>query len=51
MDIEWLHENASVSYKIKKHWFFEETLSQGTLADMITTVNVPAVVRAKRILQ
>ena len=39
--IQPLPHNSSVSYKIKRSWFFNPELSNGNLSDVITTINLP----------
>ena len=36
--------NASLTYKVKKFWYFEPERSNGTLGDIVTSVNVPMIV-------
>eukprot|EP00095_Tigriopus_kingsejongensis_P012252 maker-scaffold472_size162276-snap-gene-0.29 protein:Tk12252 transcript:maker-scaffold472_size162276-snap-gene-0.29-mRNA-1 annotation:"hypothetical protein DAPPUDRAFT_303163" len=37
------NDNHTVSYQVKKNWYFEPEMSVGTLDDIITTVNVPMI--------
>jgi len=43
VNISWHPENGTVSYKRMKHWYFEPSMSVGSLNDTITTINVPVV--------
>ena len=40
-DIRPFPQNSSVSYKIKRSWYFEPNLSNGSLSDNITSINLP----------
>ena len=42
VNINW-HDNGTVSYRRMKHWFFEPSMSVGSLSDTVTTINVPLV--------
>lgn len=44
VDIEWSPQNASVSYRKKSTYFFDEAGSKGRLNDTITTLNIVALV-------
>ncbi|XP_059095164.1 protein croquemort-like isoform X1 [Tigriopus californicus] len=35
------HKNRTISYKVRKSWFFEPEMSDGSLDDIVTTINVP----------
>ena len=40
-DIRSFPQNSSISYKIKRSWYFEPNLSNGNLTDNITSINLP----------
>ena len=44
INITW-HPNGTVSYYQVKRWFYEPELTKGSLDDLITTLNIPFVVR------
>ncbi|XP_022236874.1 protein croquemort-like, partial [Limulus polyphemus] len=43
VNITW-NKNGTVSYQQIKSWYFESDLTDGSLEDIVTTLNVPAVV-------
>uniref|UniRef100_A0A8D8V6Q0 Protein croquemort n=1 Tax=Cacopsylla melanoneura TaxID=428564 RepID=A0A8D8V6Q0_9HEMI len=50
LNLTW-NDNGTVSYWQRRTWYFEPTLSNGTLSDEITSVNVVAVTVANMIDQ
>lgn len=44
VDIEWHDENATVSYRKKSVYFFDEEGSNGSLDDVISSINIVALV-------
>lgn len=42
---EWNDNNSTITFLQNRTWFFEPEMSNGSLEDLITTVNVPAIVR------
>ncbi|XP_052891788.1 protein peste isoform X1 [Anopheles moucheti] len=48
VDIEWHDANATVSYRKKSLYYFDEEGSNGTLDDVISSINIVAVSAAKR---
>lgn len=45
VDITWNPDNATVSYRKLSLYYFDEEGSQGSLDDVVTSVNVVALVR------
>ncbi|BES94273.1 Scavenger receptor [Nesidiocoris tenuis] len=43
------NDNGTVSYRQTRHWYFDETYSNGTLTDKITTVNMIAATAAHKL--
>jgi len=41
---DWHHINETVTFRQNRTWIFEPTMSNGTLDDAITTLNIPAIV-------
>lgn len=48
VDIEWHDHNATVSYRKKSVYFFDEEGSNGSLDDMISSINIVALSAAHR---
>lgn len=40
----WNDNNQTISYWQNRTWIFEQELSNGTMEDLVTTINVPAIV-------
>ena len=38
-------DNHTITYKIRKFWHFVPEMSAGTLEDIVTTINLPVLVR------
>ncbi|KAM8717551.1 hypothetical protein ACLKA7_004275 [Drosophila subpalustris] len=49
VDIEWHNQNASVSFRKKAFYYFDAAGSNGTLNDMVTSVNTVAHSGARRL--
>jgi len=43
VDLVWNNNNATVSYKRRKFWWFEPEMSAGPLTDTVMTLNLPLV--------
>lgn len=43
-DVVWNDNNETVTYRVRKSWFFEPSLSNGNLSDLVTTINLPMIV-------
>lgn len=43
-EIKFNHENKTVSYFQRRYWYYDEKLSNGSLSDIITTLDPVAVV-------
>ena len=46
VNITW-NTNGTVTYRKQKYWYFERSLSVGSLDDLITTINIPLVSAAE----
>ncbi|XP_034101504.2 LOW QUALITY PROTEIN: protein peste [Drosophila albomicans] len=49
VDIEWHNQNASVSFRKKAFYYFDAAGSNGTLKDIVTSVNTVAHAAARRL--
>uniref|UniRef100_A0A182PCU4 Uncharacterized protein n=1 Tax=Anopheles epiroticus TaxID=199890 RepID=A0A182PCU4_9DIPT len=47
VDIEWHDENSTVSYRKKSLYYFDEEGSNGSLDDVISSINIVAVVSTR----
>lgn len=41
---QWNPENNTVTFQQNKTWYFEPSMSKGSLDDPVTTLNIPAIV-------